>query len=450
MGTRAEARVSRGRRPRGPVVLGCLAVLMGLLPCGPAAGAPLAHREVLPNGIVLLVAERPAVPIVAVRVLTRAGAVYDPADHAGLANLTGAVLTRGTAKRTGPELDSAIEFVGASLEAGAGRDSLTISLTAQKKDLALGLDLVSEVVLTPALPEAEVMRKVSEIQAAIKRSDEDPGTVASRALGRLVFPGHPYGFPVEGTRESVGRLTRDDVVKFYREHARPDTTVVSVVGAVTVDEARREIMARFGSWARPADPQPSAIQATASAAPREETIKRELTQTTIMFGRQAIVQTDPDYFPLVVAAYVLGGGSASRLYTRVREESGLAYAVYSWVSPWRHGASLAVSAQTRTAEAPKVIVMMREELARMGREPVGERELALAKQYLIGSFPLRLDTSGKVSDFLVAIEDRGLGLDYGDRYKERIGKVTAGDVQRVAAKYFVPATFNLVIVGESK
>jgi zinc protease len=209
-------------------------------------------------------------------------------------------------------------------------------------------------------------------------------------------------------------------------------------------------MARFGSWARPADPQPSAIQATASAAPREETIKRELTQTTIMFGRQAIVQTDPDYFPLVVAAYVLGGGSASRLYTRVREESGLAYAVYSWVSPWRHGASLAVSAQTRTAEAPKVIVMMREELARMGREPVGERELALAKQYLIGSFPLRLDTSGKVSDFLVAIEDRGLGLDYGDRYKERIGKVTAGDVQRVAAKYFVPATFNLVIVGESK
>ncbi len=427
-----------------------LAALASLLVSGSAGAAPLAHREVLPNGIVLLVAERPAVPIVAVRVLMRAGAVYDPAERAGLANLTGAVLTRGTAKRTGPELDSAIEFVGGSLQAGAGRDSLTVSLTAQKKDLTLGLDLVSEVILSPALPDGEVTRKVSEIQAAIKRSDEDPGTVAGRALGRLVFQGHPYGSPVEGTRESVARLTRDDVVKFYREHARPDTTVIAVVGAVTVDEARREITARFGSWTRPADALPSVVPATASASKREESVKRELTQTTIMFGRQAVLQTDPDYFPLSVASYVLGGGSASRLYTRVREESGLAYSVYSWVSPWRYGSSFAVSAQTRTAEAPKVVAMIREELARMGREPVGDRELALAKQYLIGSFPMRLDTSGKVADFLVAVEDRGLGLDYGERYKERIGKVTAADVQRVAVKYFPPTSFDLVIVGDTK
>jgi len=427
-----------------------LAALASLLVSEPAAAAPLAHREVLPNGIVLLVAERPAVPIVAVRVLMRAGAVYDPADRAGLANLTGAVLTRGTAKRTGPELDSAIEFVGGSLQAGAGRDGLTVSLTAQKKDMTLGLDLVSEVVLSPTLPDGEVTRKVAEIGAAIKRSDEDPGTVAARALGRLVFQGHPYGFPVEGTRESVARLTRDDVVNFYRGHARPDTTVIAVVGAVTVDEARREIMARFGSWVRPTASLPSVASATASASAREETVKRELTQTTIMFGRQAVLQTDPDYFPLAVASYVLGGGSASRLYTRVREESGLAYSVYSWFSPWRYGSSFAVSAQTRTAEAPKVVAMIREELARMGRELVGDRELALAKQYLIGSFPLRLDTSGKVADFLVAVEDRGLGLDYADRYKERIAKVTAADVQRVAVKYFPPTSFDLVIVGETK
>jgi len=447
MGARVVLRASQVGRA---LALACAVLLASFMARGPAGAAPLAHREVLPNGIVLLVAERPAVPIVAVRVLGRAGAVYDPADRAGLANLTGAVLTRGTAKRTGPELDSAIEFVGGSVEAGTGRDTLIVSMTAQKKDLTLGLDLVSEVILTPTFPEAEVARKVSEIQAAIKRSEEDPGTVAARALGRLVFEGHPYGRPVEGTRESVARLTRDDVVKFYRERARPDTTIIAVVGAVTVDEARREILARFGSWSRPADPPATVPAASAPATVREETVKRELTQTTIMFGRQAVVQTDPDYFPMAVGSYALGGGSASRLYTRVREESGLAYAVYSWVAPWRLGASFAVSAQTRTAEAPKVIAMIREELARMGREPVAERELALAKQYLIGSFPFRLDTSGKVADFLVATEDRGLGLDYADRYKERIARVTAADVQRVAAKYFAPAAFNLVIVGETK
>jgi zinc protease len=426
------------------------AMLASGLAWAPAGAAPIAHREVLPNGIVLLVAERPAVPIVAVRVYMRAGSIYDPPDQAGLANLTGAVLTRGTAKRTGPELDSAIEFVGASLQAGASRDGLSVSLTAQKKDMTLGLDLLSEVVLTPAFPEVEVTRKVAEIQAAIKRSEEDPNTVAARALSRLIFQGHPYGLPIEGTRETVGRLTRDGVVKFYRERARPDATIVAVVGAVTVDEARREVMARLGSWARPTTPAPSAPTATSAGASREETIKRELSQATIMFGRQAIGQNDPEYFPLAVASYVLGGGSASRLYTRVREESGLAYSVYSWVSPWRHGASFAVSAQTRTVEVPKVVGMIREELARMAREPVADRELALAKQYLIGSFPLRLDTSGKVADFLVAIEERGVGLDYADRYKERIGKVTAADVQRVAAKFFPPQSFDLVIVGDAK
>ena len=426
-------------------------VLLGVVVPGPAAaGAPLAHREVLPNGIVLLVAERPAVPIVAVRVLTRAGAVFDPDDRAGLAHLTGALLTRGTAKRTGPEVDSAIEFVGGSLEAVAGRDSLTVALSVQKKDLALGLDLVSEIVLSPTFPPAEVTRKVSEIQAAIRRSEEDPGTVASRVLARLVYPGHPYGVPVEGTRDSVARLTRDDVVKFYAQQVRPDTTVVAVVGAVTVDEARREITARLGAWARPAGAPQSITPVTAPAPPREETVKRELTQSTIMFARLAIRQTDPDYFPLSVASYVLGGGSASRLYARVREEAGLAYAVYSWLSTARYGAAFAVTAQTRTAETPKVVVMVREELARMTRGAVAERELALAKQYLVGSFPFRLDTSGKVADFLVAVEDQGLGLDYADRYKERIARVTARDVQRVAAKYFPPAAFNLVIVGEIK
>ena len=425
------------------------AVLLVLLFAAPAAAAPLAHREVLSNGIVLLVAERPAVPAVAVRVLVRAGAVYDPPDHAGLANLTGALLTRGTAKRTGPELDSAIEFVGASLEAGTNRDGLNTSLRVLKKDLTLGLDLLSEVILAPTFPEAEVARKVSEIQAAIKRSEEDPGTVAARALARLVFPGHPYGAPVEGTRESVGRLTRDDVVGFHRERFRPDATIIAVVGAVTVDEARREVLARFGGWPRPAGAPARVADAAPGTAPREETVARDLTQSTIMWGRQAIRQTNPDYFPLVVASYVLGGGSASRLYSRVREEGGLAYSVYSYVSPSKHGAAFIASAQTRTVEVEKVKAILREELARMAREPITDAELSLAKAYLIGSFPLRLDTSGKVADFVVAVEELGLGLDYADRYKERVGRVTAGDIQRVARTYFEPDSFNRVVVGKT-
>jgi zinc protease len=434
--------------PRRLIALVLVALLLPA--AAPAFAAPIAHREVLPNGIVLLVAERPGVPIVAVRVFMQAGAAFEPRDRAGLANLTGTLLTRGTAKRSGPEIDEAIEFVGGSLEAGAGRDGLTASLAVLKRNLGLGLDLLSEVMLAATFPEAELKRKVAQIQAAIKRSEEEPNTVAARALSRLVFANHPYGTPVEGTIESVGKLTRDDVLAFYRAHVRPDSVILAVVGDVTVAEARREVLARLGGWAKPSTPPPAAPPAAAGAPPRTETIAKDLTQATIMLGRPAIRQVDPDYFPLAVASYVLGGGSASRLYARVRDEGGLAYAVFAYVSPGRYGASFTVSAQTRVGEVARVIDILRDEQGRMARDPVREDELRLAKDYLIGSFPLRLDTTAKVADFVVAIEQQGLGLDYADRYKASIARVTAADVQRAAGRFFGPDTFSRVVVGATK
>src|SRR5262245_50527962 len=230
----------------------------------PAAAAPLAHREVLPNGIVLLVAERPAIPIVVVRFYTRAGAVYDPPDAGGLANLTADMLTRGTARRTAPELDRAIEFVGGSLEGDGGRDGATVSLSVLKKDLRMGLDLLAEVVLTPAFPEAELKRRSEEIAATIERSEQDPGAVASRLMAQLLYPGHPYSRHVTGTVESVKKLTRDQLVAFHRANYRPDATVVAVVGDVTREEVRRELLSRFGGWPTPGESEPPIQRAPAS------------------------------------------------------------------------------------------------------------------------------------------------------------------------------------------
>ncbi|HEV8228053.1 MAG TPA: pitrilysin family protein, partial [Methylomirabilota bacterium] len=301
----------------------------------PAAAAPLAHREVLPNGMVLLVAERPTIPLVVVRVYLHAGSVYDPPDAGALANLTADMLTRGTARRSGPELDQAIEFVGGSLEGEAGRDGASLSLSVLKKDLKLGLDLLAEVLLTPAFPEPELKRRSEEIAAAIERSEQDPGTVAAREMALLLYPGHPYRRPVAGTVESVKKITRAQIAGFYRENYRPDTAVVAVVGDVTRDEVRRELLARLGSWSSAAPPRPVIPLAPASPPVESRVIHRNLTQATVSLGRPGIRQDHPDYFPLVVANHVLGGGSASRLYTRVREERGLAYSVYSALGPGR-------------------------------------------------------------------------------------------------------------------
>lgn len=425
-----------------------LALLLLLL-AGPAqAAGPLAHREVLANGAVLLVAERPAIPIVVVRVGVPAGAVHDPADSLGVANLTAALLTRGTARRTGPEVDRAIEFVGGSLEAGAGSDGATVTLSVLKKDLALGLDLLAEVLLQPAFAPDELARQVIDIQGGLRRSEQEPETVAARELSRLMFPGHPYGRPVPGTIESVGKLTREQVTAFFQRHYRPDGANIVAVGDVTVAEIRRELLQRLGGWTAPAEPLPPVPKAPPVTPVQEKKIVRDLTQTTLLLGRPSIRQDDPDYFALSVATYILGGGSASRLYTRVREERGLAYSVYSSLMPARHGASYLVSLQTRTDGVVEAARVTRAEMTRLGREPVAPRELSLAKSYLIGSFPLRLDTSGKLARFLGAVEENGLGLDYPERYKERIGRVTAADIQRVAAKHLDPASFSDVQIGK--
>jgi zinc protease len=414
----------------------------------PVFAGPLADREVLPNGVVLLVAERPAIPIVVVRVYLRAGSIYDPRDAGGLANLTADVLTRGTAKRTGPELDSAIEFVGGSLEGEAGRDGATVALSVLRKDLALGLDLLSEVLLQPAFPEAELKRRREEIAAGIQRSEQDPQTVSGRAMAELLYPGHPYSRPVSGTVESVRRLTREQVLAFYRENYRPDAAVISVVGDVTRDEIRRDLMARLNGWAAPAAPRPAIPQAPTSPPVETRRIDRNLTQTTVSLARPGIRQDHPDYFPLVVANYILGGGSASRLYMKVREERGLAYSVYSGLGPSRYGSAYFVGLQTRLEAVDEAVRLVKEEMARMGREAVTASELDTAKSYLIGSYPLRTDTSGKMAGLLVAVEENQLGLDWPDRFKAGISRVTAADVRRVATTYMDPATFSSVTVGK--
>ena len=429
------------------VLAAVLLLVLIVTPVSSRAAVPLAERMTLPDGAVLLVAERPAIPIVVIRVSVPGGSVREPDDALGLANLTAELLTRGTARRSGPELDRAIEFVGGSLEAEAGRDSATVTLSVLKKDLALGLDLLAEVLLQPTFPQDELTRKVADIQASLRRSEQSPEVVAGRTLGPLVAPGHPYGRPPAGTVESVGKLTREQVVSFYRLHYRPDGATIVAVGDVTTSEIRQELLRRLSGWTAgtvmlPAIPRPAAVVPAEARA-----ITRDLTQTTVLMGRPSIRQDDPDYFPLTVATYVLGGGSVSRLYTRVREERGLAYSVYSTVQPARYGATYLIALQTRTDGVAEATRLIREEMSRLGREPVSAREIDLAKAYLIGSFPLRLDTSGKLARFLSGLEENSLGLDYPERYKERIAQVTAADVQRVAAKYLDPSTFSSVQVG---
>jgi zinc protease len=415
-----------------------------------ATAAPLAQREVWPNGLRLLVAERPSIPIVTLLVYVRAGAAFDPADRPGLANLTAELLTRGTQKRTGNEIEEAIEFVGGSLEADASRDGVTVSLSVLKKDLGLGLDLLADVLLNPIFPPDELQRKVRELQGVIRRQEQDPESVASRAMAPLLFPGHPYGHPVVGTADSLKTIHRDEVEAFYRGHYRPDGTVIAVVGDVKLDEIRQELRRRLGGWAKPSSSLALPREAPLNTPTKADSIQRDLTQTTMILGRPAIRRNHPDYYVLQVASYILGGGSASRLYHHLREQKGLVYFVGSYLTPGKYGGSFIVNLQTRNEGVQEALSAVRQELTRLSREPVTGEELALAKAYLTGSFPLRMDTNRKVAGLLLTIEEEQLGLDYPETFKKRIESVTAADVQRAARQYLDPATMSLVVVGDLK
>jgi zinc protease len=434
-------------RPIGLVLVVGVSLFLGGLQ--PAAGAaPLAQREVLPSGMVLLVAERPAVPIVTATLVLQAGAVFDPPTKPGVANLTAIMLSQGTKTRTAPQISEAIEFVGGSLSVESGMDTTRLTFSVLSKDLDLALDLTADLLTNPTFPPAEFAKKVPEVLAGIKRSLEDPGTVSYMAFLALVYGSHPYGRPVEGTEAAVPTITRQDIVDFYEAYYRPNRAILAVVGDVTVADLKRRLDSRLGGWAPGGPPLTKPAPPASLAKGVTKTTQREVTQAAINLGHLGITRDNPDYYPVYVMNYLLGGGANSRLTQKIREEKGWAYDVGSDFAAGKYAGDFSVTMQTKNEVAQDAIDAAVAEMRRIREQPVPAQELADAKAYLTGSFPLRLDTSAKVVGMLASIEQNGLGLDYVDRYPILINAVTAADIQRVAQKYLDPDKYALAAVAD--
>jgi len=413
-----------------------------------AFAEPIADREILPNGITLLHSEKTGLPIVTVVVAIRAGSVAEAPEKAGLANLTADLLNEGTKTRSSKEISDAIEFVGGSLGTSGGSDYVTISLSVLKKDLDLGLDLLSDIILNPAFSDDEVLRRKTAIKNSIIRQKEEPGVIASKAFAKAVFGTFPYGTPVEGTEESLDRITREDIIAFHKAHYLPNKTIMTVVG----DLGKAELNSLLGQYMTKWQ-QAAAKDLSLPALPdREEAevvkIQKNLAQATIIFGHLGISRDNPDFYAVSVMNYILGGGGfSSRLMDNIRDNRGLAYDVHSYFSANKHAGSFQVGLQTKNEAANIAIGEIFKELERISTEPVTDLELNDAKSYLTGSFPLRIDSNKKLSAFLTSVEFYGLGLDYIEKYPEFIEAVTKDDLLRVAKKYLNAKNYVLVVVG---
>jgi zinc protease len=407
------------------------------------------EREVLDNGLTLLIVERHNLPMVVVTVGIRAGSVLEPPEKAGLSNLTAMLLKAGTRNRTAEQIDEEIEFVGGELESSGGYDYITVGLTILKKDIILGLDLLSDIILNPVFPEGEIKKKIKLIKGSLRASEDDPNFVASKAFIKEVFDGHPYGRLIEGSEESLRGISRDDIIDFHRTYYLPASSIIAIVGDITADEARSLISRYFQIWKPGGPTHPRVPSPPRGRGGRTIVIDKDLTQANIIIGHTGVGRDNPDYYAISVMNYILGGGGfASRLMQKIRDEKGFVYDIYSTFSARKYGGAFEISLQTRNESADEAIEEIMGEIERIREEPVSDRELEDAKSFLTGVFPVRIETSRRIADFLVAVEYYGLGMDYIDKYPEYINSVTKEDVLRVARKYIRPEDLTIVIVGD--
>ncbi len=425
-----------------------LPLLLCLLAAPDAALAAMnAQREILPNGLVLITSRQPALPIVSVRLLIRAGSRHDPADRHGLANLTSRLLTLGTAGRDAMSISGLIEGLGAHLRADCYREQSSLDLNILRKDLDTGLALLGEVLTAASFPRQEVERTKQSILASLRAKKDHPGAIARDAFREALYPGSFHGRPVEGSEESLSRLDRDAVMDFHRRYYRPDRTLLVAAGDITHEEMRQKLTRALAGWLAgggEADA-PVVLPAPKRAAVR---LDRDLAQSNIVMGHEGPLRMNPDHYANRVMNQILGGGDlTSRLGDSIRNRRGLAYSVYSYFAAGRNTGRFQVAMQTRNESAREAIAVARAEIERMRRGGVTAEELRDAKSYLTGSFALGLDTNDDIADFLGQVEYLDLGLDYADRYPGMIRKVTVEDVLRVARKYLQPEKLILVVVG---
>jgi zinc protease len=432
------------------VKLIALLLFMAVAQAAPSPGAMVPKRTVLGSGLVLLTSEQRSLPMVSIEMLIDAGARHERAEQAGLAHLTSKLLLDGTTKRSALQISETLDFIGASLDADCGDDLATVSMTILKKDLAVGLELLAEILTGASFPPAEIGRQKQAVLASIKAKEEDPGTVAEIAFAAALFPDSVYGRPVEGTEASVNRLDKKSLQDFFQRYYRPNRTIMSVVGDVSEEEISAALNQVLKTWAKGQPSKPPAPPARTDSA-RTVRLNKDLTQANVVLGHSGVARGHADYYALQVMNYILGGGGfSSRAMDSIRNERGLAYSVYSqFIAEKTHG-SFQFVMQTKNESAQEAIRLAREEIRRMRDEPVSDVELNDAKDYLIGSFPLRFDTNRKVAGFLAQVEYYELGLDYPNRYGDLIRKVSRADVQRVARAHLYPDKLITVIVGNQQ
>lgn len=409
------------------------------------AGVQIEHWKASSGARVYFVESR-ALPILDVQIDFPAGAAYDPAGKAGVASLTQGVMGLGAAGRDENAIASRLADLGARLGGGADSDRASFSLRTLVEPDKRGpaLAILADILRAPDFPVAVVDREKGRAIAGLRDALTRPDTLASQAFSRALYGSHPYG--QVSSPESLARIGREDLAAFHKAHYRADLASVTIVGALSRQEAAA--LAEQLTRALPGKSRLAPLPAVGLPTAGEVRVAHPAAQAHVLIGLPALKRGDPDFFALSVGNYVLGGGGfVSRLTKEVREKRGFAYSVYSYFMPARELGPFQIGLQTRREQAGEAIQVVRETLSRFLAEGPSEDELKAAKANLVGGFPLRLDSNRKILENVALIGFFGLPLTWLDDYQARVAAVTVEDVRAAFARRLQVDRLVTVIVG---
>jgi zinc protease len=438
------------------------AILLGLAPAVALDNPPQAPPPkplVLPtpqvrqlsNGLRVVVIERHSFPLLTLRLVVKSGGEADPAGLAGTAQFVAGLLSQGTGRRSAREIAEAIDQVGGSVESGAEWDDSYVSLTVLSEHAPLGFDLLADMVLHPSFRPAEIERWRTQTLSALSILRNDPVYVADTVFNHVIFAGTPYGHPLDGTEETVPRLTQPDLQDFHRRYYRPDNSILAVVGDLPAEEAFQRAQSAFDSWKSPPDSLPPPAVLPAPRRERHVVVidKPDAVQTEIRVGNLAIARASPDYYALTVADQILGGPAANRLFKALRTQQGLTYGASSELVCQQILGAWVAKTNTRNSETGKSLDLVLEEEQRL-RESITSPELRTAKSYLVGHMALEFESSNDIASQMLELIVHDLPLDYWNRFPERVETLSSEDVIEATRRYLDPERNVIVLVGNTR
>lgn len=402
-----------------------------------------------PEGARVYFVENHDLPMLDISVAFAAGSAYDTAAKSGLASLTRATMNLGAGDLDEQQIAEQLADVGAQMGGFFDQDRAGFTLRslsgAAERDPAVSV--FRTVLARPTFPEAVVAREKTRAIANLQEAATKPEYLGEKAFQAAIYDGHPYALPESGEPETLAQLSRADLAGFHGAHYRAANMVVAIMG--DIDRAGAEKLAAdlaAGLPAGAASPPPPAVPE--SALGKEQLIVHHATQSHLFVGQPGMTRDDPDYFPLLVGNYILGGGGFdSRLVEEIRQKRGLAYSAYSYFMPMKERGAFQIGLQTRRDATDQALKVVRETLKRYLAEGPTEAELKQAKDNLVGSFPLRLDSNRKILDYLAMMGFYNLPPDWLDSYPAKVAAVSRDDIMRALRARLHPDAMVTVIVG---